>query len=169
MADATWKKLKDKVTTKRGKKRDAEDTMYKLLKGNELTVQRLSSKVSGKAQKYARIGPREFVPFTEDEITIENVKRCCERHFATQVGTSLICDILAGEQGQDCETLGQIPDMKIPGMKPSGSRSPVHDIMHSIASDVKIVFLPYFLAHSTRTIPNKSSRTFQLLLHCIFD
>ena len=98
MADAAWKKLKDKVTAKRGKKRDAGDTTHKLLKGKELTVQRLSSDVSGKAQKYARIGPREFVPFTEDELTIENIKRCCERYFATHVGTSLVCDILAGEQ-----------------------------------------------------------------------
>ena len=40
----------------------------------ELTVQCLSSDVSGKAQKYARIGPREFVPFTEDELTIEIIK-----------------------------------------------------------------------------------------------
>ena len=71
MADAAWKKLKDKVTAKRGKKRDAGDTTHKLLKGKELTVQRLS--LSGKAQKYARIGPRQFVPFTEDELTIENV------------------------------------------------------------------------------------------------
>ena len=75
MADAAWKKLKDKVldkvTAKRGKKRDVGDTSHKLLKRKELTVQRLSSEVSGKAQKYARIGPREFVPFTEDELTIE--------------------------------------------------------------------------------------------------
>ena len=51
MADAAWKKLKDKVTAKRGKKRDAGDATHKLLKGKELTVQRLSSDVSGKAQK----------------------------------------------------------------------------------------------------------------------
>ena len=89
MADAAWKKLKDKVTAKRGKKPDAGDTTHKLLKGKELTVQRLSSEVSGKAQKYARIGPREFVAFTEDELTIENIKRCFEGHFATQV-TSLV-------------------------------------------------------------------------------
>ena len=113
MADVGWNKLKDKVTAKRGKKRDAGDTTHKLLKGKELTVQRLSSEVSGKAQKYARIGPREFVPFTEDELTIENIKRCCERHFATQVGTSLVCDILAGQQGPSCKTLEQILDMKV--------------------------------------------------------
>ena len=111
--DAVWKRLKDKVTAKRGKKCDAEDTTHKLLKRKELTVQRLYSEASGKAQKYARIGPREFGPFTEDELTIENIKRCCERHFATQVGTCLVCDFLAGQQGPYCKTLEQIPDMKV--------------------------------------------------------
>ena len=53
------------------------------------------------------------MPFTEDELTIENIKCCCERHFATQVGTSLVCDILVGEQGPSCKTLEQIPDMKV--------------------------------------------------------
>ena len=48
MADAVWKKFKDNKTAKRGKKRDAGDTTHKLLKGNELTVQRLSSEISGK-------------------------------------------------------------------------------------------------------------------------
>ena len=98
---------------KRGKKCDAGDTTHKLLKGNEVTVQRLSSEVSGKAQKYARIGLREFVPFTEDELTIKNIKRCCERHFAVQLGTSVVCDILAGERGPSSKTLEQIPDMKV--------------------------------------------------------
>ena len=45
------------------------------------------------------------MPFTEDELTIENIKRCCERHFAAQIGTSLVCDILAGEQGPSYKTL----------------------------------------------------------------
>lgn len=34
MVDAAWKKVKDKVTAKRGKRRDAGDTTHKLLKGN---------------------------------------------------------------------------------------------------------------------------------------
>ena len=49
----------------------------------------------------------------QDELTIENINRCYERHFATQVGTSLVCDFLAGEQGPSCKTLEQIPDMKV--------------------------------------------------------
>jgi len=42
MVDPTWKKVKDKVTAKRGNKRDTGDKTHKLLKGNEPTVQRLS-------------------------------------------------------------------------------------------------------------------------------
>ena len=33
----------------------------------EITVQRLSADVSGKAQKYAWIGPREFVQLDDDD------------------------------------------------------------------------------------------------------
>lgn len=38
---------------------------------DEMIVQRRTSKVTGKQQKYMyiRIGPREFVPFEFDEIT----------------------------------------------------------------------------------------------------
>ena len=40
----------------------------------ELTVQRLSSEVSGKAQKFSRIGAREFVPFAEyEDLTLANI------------------------------------------------------------------------------------------------
>lgn len=86
--------------------------MQKLLEGNELTVQRLSSEVSGKAQKYTRIGPREFVPFnSEDKLTIESIKCACERHFAMQVDScwrtgSFLQDLGAntGYEGNLCES-----------------------------------------------------------------
>ena len=66
MADA-WKRLNEKVKAKRTKKNQPKDHRRK----DELTVQRLSAEVSGKAQKYTRIGPREFVPFDEtEELTI---------------------------------------------------------------------------------------------------
>ena len=67
MADAAWKKLNEKIRAKRIK------TTKKALpknhrRGDELTIQRLSAEVAGKAQKYTRIGPREFVPFDEHNI-----------------------------------------------------------------------------------------------------
>ena len=82
MADA-WKKLNEKVRAKRTNKDPAKDHRRRP-KGEELTVQRLFAEVSGKAQKYTRIGPREFVPFDEsEEMTISNIKSACERYFKT--------------------------------------------------------------------------------------
>ena len=81
---------------------------------DELTVQRFSAEVAAKAQKYTRIGPREFVPFDEsEEMTIGNIKSACERHFLPTIGKNLVCDILAGEQGPSCKSLSQIPDLKV--------------------------------------------------------
>ena len=69
-----------------------------ILKRGELTVQRLSSEVSGKAQKFSRIGAREFVPFADyEDITLPNIKLACEKHFLPTVGKSVTCDVLAGE------------------------------------------------------------------------
>ena len=76
-----------------------------------LVVQRLSAEVSGKAQKYSRIGAREFVSYEYEEFTIENIRRACEKHFA--VDRSMSCDILAGEQGPSYNTVKQIPDSRV--------------------------------------------------------
>ena len=61
-------------------------------------MQRLSAEVSGKAQKYTRVGPREFVSYQDNdgELTIEGVKEACEKHFALE---HMSCDILASDQG----------------------------------------------------------------------
>ena len=82
-------------------------------KTDELVVQQLSAEVSGKAQKYLRVGPREFVPFEFDEVTIANIKIACEKHFAHRVGKHMSCDVLAGEQGPSCKTISQIPSTKL--------------------------------------------------------
>ena len=65
MADA-WKKLNENVKAKHTRKDPAKDHRRRPT-GEELTVQRLSAEASGKAQKYTRIGPQEFVPFDESE------------------------------------------------------------------------------------------------------
>ena len=69
--------------------------------------------MSGKAQKYSRVGPREFVCFPHEEMTIRNIKSSCEKHFAFVVGRSLVCNILAGDQGPSCQTIDQLPDTKV--------------------------------------------------------
>ena len=110
-----WKKLKDKVKDKRTKntKTGLPETQRRP-KGEELTVQRLSANVSGKAQKYSRMGPREFVPFPEKlEFNIDNIKSACLKHFAPTIASDVVCDILAGEQGPSCKCLSQIPDSKV--------------------------------------------------------
>ena len=77
------------------------------------TVQRLSSDVFGKAQKFSRIGPREFVSYPHGNLTINNIKKACEAHFLSQLKMNVECDVLAGEQGPSCSTLDQIPNLKL--------------------------------------------------------
>ena len=97
MAEA-WKKLKDKVKAKRTKTSLPET--QRRPRGDELTVQRLSAQVSGKAQKYSRMGPREFAPFPEDmDFDIENIKNACAKYFSPSIGKDVVCDVLAAEQG----------------------------------------------------------------------
>ena len=55
-------------------------------------VQRLTTKVSRKAQKHSRIGARVFVPYEYEEFTIENIRNACQKHFA--VDKTMICDIV---------------------------------------------------------------------------
>ena len=77
-------------------------------------VQRLSSEVSGKAQKYPRVGPREFVQYDEEELSIEGIKPACEKHFLPSLEREgLRCDVLAREQGPSCHSMKHIPDLKV--------------------------------------------------------
>ena len=67
MADKGWKDFqaemkRKRVGTRAGKGKDDKSC------NDELTVQRLSSEVAGKQQKYTRIGPREFVGFSGREL-----------------------------------------------------------------------------------------------------
>ena len=110
MADReAWKKFKKQMTAKRGIKKN--NSGVQILEQESITVQRLSSDVSGKAQKYTRVGAREFVPYEYDEVTVENIKRACLAHF--DVGEDSVCDVLAGEQGPSCSTVKQIPNLKL--------------------------------------------------------
>ncbi len=113
MADRAWKQFKENIKQKRGAKRKAAEKGVSAT--GEIIVQRLSATVSGKAQKYSRVGAREFVPFDQfEELTVENVKEACEQHFIElKESEDLVCDVLAGEQGPSCRTIGQIPDQKV--------------------------------------------------------
>ena len=93
----------------RGKRTDNTD---KSPEGDTITVQRLSASVTGKAQKYARIGAREFVPYGFDDFTLENIKSACTKHFGID-RSMYYCDVVAGEQGPSCHATKQIPDFKV--------------------------------------------------------
>ena len=79
----------------------------------EIIVQRLSASVFGKAQKYTRVGPREFVEFGNQELTIDSIKDACMKHFGAKIGGNLVCDVLAGEQGPSCTNINQVSNLKL--------------------------------------------------------
>ena len=76
-------------------------------------MQRLSAEISGKAQKYTQVGPREFVSYQDHdgELTIEGIKDACEKVSKTLEDMS--CDILASDQGPSCTSMEHIPDLKV--------------------------------------------------------
>ena len=55
-----------------------------LLNTGELVVQGYSEEITGKVQKYARTSATQFVPYSYGELTIENIKEACIRHFTSQ-------------------------------------------------------------------------------------
>ena len=78
---AEWRRYAAIQKAKReGKKTGEESTV-----AEEIVVQRMSADVSGKQQKYTRIGPQEYVPFEHKEITIANIKDACKKHFRPQI------------------------------------------------------------------------------------
>ncbi|XP_028417962.1 uncharacterized protein LOC114542662 [Dendronephthya gigantea] len=115
----TWETFREKMKDKRCKKAQTAvnnkglSAGDQIVRNGELVVQRLSSEVSGKAQKYSRIGAREFVPFNEEEVSIRAIKAACERHYKSLSGEGLICDVLAGDQGPSCLSMEHVPDLKV--------------------------------------------------------
>ena len=78
-----------------------------------MIVQLLESETSGKAKKYERAGPQEFVEFCYDEVTIENMKVACNKHFKDRLLPGMSCDILAGERGPSCSKTSHMPNFKV--------------------------------------------------------
>lgn len=111
-----WKNYRAKQKAKRTENQKGAatgGTLTNILQAEEIVVQRLSSEVSGKAQKYSRIGARDFVPFTFSEVTLDNIKKACQSHYCNVIGKKMVCDVLAGEQGPSCKSIVQIPDLKV--------------------------------------------------------
>ena len=104
-------------------------------KVDELTVQRLSSNVSRKAQKFSRIGPREFVSYPYGDLTMEELKRHARPTFCRN-SKFMQCDTLAGEQGPSCSSLDQIPNLKLMHIRFVGTtvKSSLHSNTPTLAS-----------------------------------
>ena len=96
--------FKEQASTKRQGKKDGSCE-----KRDYITVQRLSSTVEGKWQKYARIGPLTMVHLG-CEATLDNIKKVCKKHFNV---TDMDCDILAGERGPSFTDISQISNRKV--------------------------------------------------------
>ncbi len=116
----TWEAFREKMKDKRCKKARSTGNVNKgvsqgsqILLNKELVVQRLTAEVSGKAQKYNRIGAREFVPFDEEDVSIVSIKAACERHYKSLSEEGLVCDVLAGDQGPSCSSIEHIPNLKV--------------------------------------------------------
>ena len=110
---ADWRKSQDKMKNKRLKKGKKVEPGTSKAEHETIVVQRLSAEVAGKAQKYSRIGAREFVSFEDyGDLTIENIKEACVKHY-NMSSDNILCDVLAGEQGPSCSSLKQIPSLKV--------------------------------------------------------
>ena len=76
---------------------------------SELLVQRLSTEPKPTTMKYSGEGPRDFLQFEYEEVTIDNTKKACQKHFKEHRD----CDVLASEQGPSCSRIDQLPSLKI--------------------------------------------------------
>ena len=72
---------------------DRDKKGVKETKISELLVQRLSTEPKPTTMKYSREGPRDFVPFEYEEVTIDSIKKACQKHFKEHRD----CDVLASE------------------------------------------------------------------------
>ncbi len=153
-----WEGFENRMKAKReiNCKRKQQATPNKV---DHLTVQRLSSDVSGKAQKFSRIGPREFVSYPHGDITIDNIKKACETHFLSQLKMNVECDVLAGEQGPSCTSLDQIPNLKL-----------IHVRFVGTAKRDSSAFSSEFLADSELGRPkSKKTREQPELASCLYQ
>lgn len=92
-----WAGFENRIKAEREenvKRKLKQQTPHKV---DRLTVQRLSSNVSEKAQNFSRIGPREFVSYPYVDLTFEGIKKTCKAHFLSQLKMYVVYDVLAGE------------------------------------------------------------------------
>lgn len=101
-----WDSYKEKMSNKRTGKYDEGSCSGSM---DYITVQRLSSTVEGKYQKYSRIGALTIVPLG-CEPTLSNIKTACTNHFNLQ---EMECDLLAGERGPSYTDISMITNWQV--------------------------------------------------------
>ena len=92
--NSKWDDYREKMSNKRTGKHD-DRGISSSMDYQYITVQRLSSTVEGKCQKYSRIGALTIIPL-DSEPTLSNIKTACKNHFNLQ---EMECDLLAREKG----------------------------------------------------------------------
>ena len=118
---AEWEKFNKQMKLRRTERKGScsddinknGDNVNKILKTKEMIVQPLEGEPSGKAKKYERTGPHEFVPFNFDEVTIDNINEACNQHFADRMLTGMDCDVLATDRRPSCCRTDQLPSLKL--------------------------------------------------------
>ena len=104
-----WKALQEKMSNKRTQqairpRKGAKGTAAP----SDIIVQRLTAEPDNK-QTFRPVQPREFVEFSSDDLTLENLKIACAEHFGYPVGS---CDVLMSNKGPSCTNINQIPHRK---------------------------------------------------------
>ena len=104
-----WKALQEKMSNKRAQqgtrpRKGAKGTATP----SDVIVQRLTAEPDNK-QTFRPVQPREFVEFSNDDLTLENLKIACAKYFGYPVG---LCDVLVSNKGPSCTNINEIPHRK---------------------------------------------------------
>ena len=75
---------------------------------SDIIVLRLTAEPDNK-QTFRPVQPREFVEFSNDDLTLENLKIACVEHIGYPVGS---CDVLVSNKDPSCTNINQIPHRK---------------------------------------------------------
>ena len=99
-----WKTLQKKMSDKRTQQVARPRKGGKGTAPSEIVVQRLTAEPDNK-QTYRPVQPREFVEFSSDDLTLENLKIACAEHFGYPVNS---CDVLVSYKGPSCTNINLI-------------------------------------------------------------
>ena len=75
-----WKVLQEKMSNKRTQQAAQARKGAKVMALSDVVVPRLTAEPDNK-QTFRRVQPREFVEFSSDDLTRENLKIACVEHF----------------------------------------------------------------------------------------